>query len=418
MKHPKIDPAIVAQNATPRKYHDGITAPAAVTLDAVNRPRKYNADAVNRQTFEEVKRAFETAYACGRDYSRELFALAAAIAYSILNKLADPQRSTAPARDCVSNSGMSPVMLKAKQDIFFDTMLLDNTAAALTAASTYEFNKDAQLVRVVVDKAQEAAAAILMAEPLGDGLDFVNEAAAAILEQAAIHAAPGVKWLDMEVSRRRLSKRVYIDPAAAPEYTEEATTPIQEVYRTVRRYVQTNRAVNADPRNGYTYADLPTADGLDTIYYRSGRYADIGGYDCNGNYTADHATMLTRSVILARLNLSTREAFIISKREQGFSVEAIAAALKVDPANVSRIIRRIQDKAAAIGVAPSGWTADSRKADPARPVEQIDPRTGERIAVYASVTAAANMTGVDKGNIAQAANGKRKTAAGYIWQYI
>lgn len=380
-----------------------------------------------KQTFADLIRNFEAAYASGRDYGHELTALATAVAYSILNKLTDPQRKTAAAREewlpCgaykTSDNGLSNVMVKAKRDIYRDSLYLGNLTDALADASTYEYDKDGNARRVVVNEQAEQAAAALMADSLGDGLDFVNEAAAAILEQAEKYAALGGHWLEKEVEFRRLSKRVYIDPSAVPEYREEVTTPIQQVYRAVRKYVQDNRAVSFDPRNGYTYVDMPAADDLDRVYYRSSRYADLGGYDCNGNYTGDMETSTRYNAIVSALNLSTtREAFIVSKREQGYSVEAIAAALKVDPANVSRIIRRIQDKAAAIGVAPKGWTADSRKADPAQSVEQIDSRNGERIAVYASVTAAANMTGINKGSISAACNGRRQTAAGYVWRYI
>lgn len=49
---------------------------------------------------------------------------------------------------------------------------------------------------------------------------------------------------------------------------------------------------------------------------------------------------------------------------------------------------------------------------------QIDKQTGETIAEYPSVLAAAQSLGRDQGNITRAASGQYMTAYGYKWEYI
>ena len=141
-----------------------------------------------------------------------------------------------------------------------------------------------------VDKDAEKAVAALVGETLSDGIDLVNAAALAILEQAAEHADPAAPWLDTPYTTRRLSRRVYIRTEDSRAYRDETTTPIQEVCRAVRQAVQDSRATQTDPRNGYTYIE-DNENGLETIYYRLHKYADLGGYNCDGNYTADRQTV-------------------------------------------------------------------------------------------------------------------------------
>lgn len=320
--------------------------------------------------FETVKRTFETAFTSG-DHAAALLDLATAVSYSVVNKCIDPQRKAAGAWENVSNNGQNPAMVALKRGIAFDRRTLDNTTAAANAATRATLNKDGDPVTETVDKAAETALAALMGETLSDGIDLVNTAVVALLEQAADHA-DGPGWLDRPYTVRRLSRRVYIRDSDGAAYRDDETTPIQEVYRAVRRAVQESRAVQADPRNGYTYIEDLTADGLDTIYYRLQKYADLGGYAHNGNdgdrlpgspagfnsgdghYTADQQTVEDYETTLARLNLTDRQAQILRLRMQGRGYKAIATYLGVSDKAVKKTVLQIQKKAVAIGLAPAG----------------------------------------------------------------
>lgn len=313
------------------------------------------ANTTTESAFETVKRNYETALAQGKDTAQELTALATAVAYSVINKCIDPQRKTAAQRDTASNTGFSPAMVALKRGIAADLATLDNTRRNANAATATTYNADGDLVTVTADKDAAAALVDLMATTLSDGIDLVQTAALAILEQAAEHAN-SESWLDSKYTVRRLSRRVYIRSDESAAYRDDETTPIQEVYRAVRQAVQNSRAVQTDPRNGYSYIEDMTADGLDAIYYRMGKYTDLGGYDCNGNYTTDRQAAADYETLVASLNLTDRQAQILRLRMQGKGYKAIATYLGVTQRAIAKTAGQIQTKATAAGLTPHGQT--------------------------------------------------------------
>lgn len=312
--------------------------------------------AKSRPDFEQVKRNYETALASGKDSTRELTALATAVAYSVLNKCIDPQRKAAPQRETVSDNGYNPALVQLKRGIAADLATLDNLRTAADKATRTAYNADGDMVTETADKDAEKAVTALIGETLSDGIDLVQAAALAILEQAAEHAADGGEWLDTPHTVRRLSRRVYIRTEDSAAYRDDETTPIQEVYRAVRQTVQNSRAIQTDPRNGYTYIE-DNENGLETIYYRLHKYADLGGYNCDGNYTADRQTVEDYETTVARLDLTDRQAQILRFRMQGKGYKAIATYLGIPQSSVCRCMYQVRNKAEKIGLTPDGYTA-------------------------------------------------------------
>ena len=305
-------------------------------------------------TFETAKRTLEQAYASGTDYTSALYDLATAIAYSVLNKCIDPQRKTAAEKDSPSDSGINPALVALKQGIAADRRNLASLDYCNARATRTTYNVDGDRITEVADKEAYAALVGLIDEPLTDGLDLVQTAAAAILEQAAEHAT-AENWLDRPYIVRRLSKRVYIQAADSAAYADKETTPIQEVYRAVRQAVQASRAVQTDPRNGYSYIEDLTADGLDAIYYRLHKYADLGGYNSDGLYTTDRQAAADYDSIIEALQLTDRQATIIRLRMQGKGYLAIGTYLGVTAQAVHNTMKKVQAKAEKIGFTPSMW---------------------------------------------------------------
>lgn len=305
--------------------------------------------------FENIKRNYETALAQGKDTTQELTALATAIAYSVVNKCIDPQRKNAMQRDIASSSGYNPAMVELKKGIAADIALLKNTQRAANSATALSYNADGDLMTVVTDKDAADALINLMEMTLSDGVDLVQTAALAILEQAAKHA-DGENWLDSKYTVRRLSRRVYIRMEDSAAYKDDVTTPVQEVYRAVRQAIQNSRAVQTDPRNGYSYIEDITPDGLETIYRRMGKYIDMGGYDCNGNYTTDKQSAIDYETLVSKLNLTDRQAQILRLRMQGKGYKAIATYLGVTQRAIAKTVGQIQTKATAAGLTPRGQT--------------------------------------------------------------
>lgn len=306
------------------------------------------------KNFETLKRNYEAALASGKDSGGELMDLSTAIAYSVINKCIDPQRKTAANCETISDKRYNPAMVQLKQGIAADIGLLEKMRYAAENAARTEYNADGEQVTTIADKDAYNALSQLVSESFTDGLDLVNTADAAILEQVADHAS-GERWLDTPYTVRRLSKRVYIKATDSAAYREEETTPIQEVYRAVRKAVQDSRAAQSDPRNGYSYIEDLTADGLDTIYYRLGKYADLGGYNSDGQYTTDRQAITDYNAIIERLNLSDRQAVIVRLRMQGRGYKAIASYLGVTFQAVQNAMKKVQAKAEKIGFTPEMW---------------------------------------------------------------
>lgn len=328
-------------------------------------------EAVNR--FNTLKRDYEKAVANGGDTGVELLALSQAIAYSVINKVIDPQRKTAPNRGTVSMTGINPVMTALKRGIASDTALLNNTRQNVNIATGWTINKDGDYIIDVLDKDANAAANDLVQKTLSDGIDLIQEAAAALLEQTRNHADNGGEWLDEVYKAYALAKRVIIKDTESASYKIVETTPIQEAYRAVRRAIINSRAVSVNPRNGYTYLEEYTADGLDTVYRRLGRYADLGGYACNDNdperlsgspagygngnglYTADRQTVADYNDIIVKLALTDRQATIVKLRMQGYGYKAIATYLGVKEDGIKIQLRRLREKCEKIGFTPDMW---------------------------------------------------------------
>ena len=305
-------------------------------------------------TFEHAKRMFETAYASG-DYVEQLATLAKAIAASVINKVTDPQRKAAQTAGKVSDSGMNPALVAMKRGLHADNALLAITAYNADRATRIAWTEDGDIITETADKEALTSVNRLCRETLSDAIDLQQTAVVALLEQATDHASAGENWLDIPYTVRRLSRKVYIQASDSARYTDVETTPIQEVYRAVRRQIADNRAVQTDPRNGYTYVELPTADEVDAIYYRSGRYADIGGYDSMNNYTADIQTVADYEDILRRLNMTRRQTEIIMLRMRGYGYKAIASYLGITQETVKTTVRRLRDKCENMGLTPAMW---------------------------------------------------------------
>lgn len=322
----------------------------------MKKTNKQNAQTLN--TFDELKRQYEQTAASGKDNTAELYALAQAVAYSVVNKCLDPQRKTAADREQVSNNGFTPSLVAIKRGIAADVATLDNTRRVSDLALHTEYTADGELV-TIEDKTLAAAWDKLTRDTLTDGIDLVNTAALAILEQTAAADVTAAAWLDREMTVRELSRRVYIRADDSAAYRDRVTTPIQEVYREVRRAVQNSRAVQTDPRNGYTYIEDMTADPdtgkLETIYRRMGKYADMGGYDVHGTYTADKQTAADFDNVLAALNLTERQAAVVRLRMQGNGYKAIATYFGVSQRAIAKTFEGIQKKAAAVGFTPTMW---------------------------------------------------------------
>lgn len=329
--------------------------------------------------FAALVRAYETDHASGTDTTASLCALAQAVALSVLKKCIDPQRKAAAERVAVSNTGINPALTALRRGIVADIHHLEQLTAAHNAATALRYNADGYIVRDVVDTAADTAATALQGDTLSDGLDLVNAAVVAILEQteqAERRKDTAAGWMERPCTIRHLTKKVLIRADDAARWDDVDTTPIQEVYRAIRREIQNSRATQTDPRNGYTYIEDTAADpdstATDTIYRRLHKWADLGGYtmtghfDQHGNasrgglYTAGAQTAADYAAILAALNLTERQATIVRLRMSGYGCTAIATYLGVTPRCIEITFSRLREKCEKIGFSPDMWAEMNR----------------------------------------------------------
>ena len=327
-------------------------------------------------TFADLLRAYENAHATGADTSDTIMALAVACTQSVLKKCADPQRKAAVTREAVSNSGLSPAMVALQRGIVEDygkpgtPGQLAALRDAMDTAFIGGYTADGDYRTEVADRAAKAAADTLAEDTLSDGGDLVNAAVVAILEQTESHAVPGEAWMEKPYTLRRLSRHVLIKSEDTAAWEEVETTPIQEIYRAIRREVQNSRAVQTDPRNGYLYieeiATDPESNAADLVYRRLGKWADLGGYvttghlDAHGNarpgaYTADQQAAADYDSIVAALDLTDRQARVVALRMRGYGYAAIASYLGIDEGNVCRTVRQVRKKCEKIGFTVEMW---------------------------------------------------------------
>lgn len=328
---------------------------------AKTKSKKADTDKAGKQTahtFNTLLRNYEKAYTeQSKDLATHLQALATACACSVLRK-------------CIQVSG-NKAMVTLRNDLVKDCNNLLNIERIQTATSGLYFNASGDLVKDTDTETQQQVQALLK-QSISDGYDLVQDAILLILtetEKAKQSNGGQLKPLFLETlyTQRQLKRKVYIQIADSVNGWETVeTTAIQQVYKGVRRAIESTRAVQI-AQNGYTYIDDFATDtesnATERIYRRFGKYADIGGavVDYNGKemaYTTDRQTAQDFDTMLASLNLTARQMQVLQYRLKGYGYKAISTALGVTPHAIAKTCKAIQSKATA-----QGYTATTSQID-------------------------------------------------------
>lgn len=309
-----------------------------------------NATNANDQTVKSTFADLVSKYGQDTTNATTLYDLATAVTYAVLKK--------------VINTTANPTLTTVRKELTRDRADLDRLTYANDNATRLTFTADGDMETEVVDPSLVTAAAKLAGLPLGDGLDLVHAAVVKILEQTAAQRDrdPDMPTdLERPYTVRRLKRKVWIKTEDSVNGWETVqTTPIQEVYKAVRRSIDQSRAAQTDPRNGYTYLEDLAVDSdsgeTATIYRRLPKYADLGGRVCDFNgketvsTTADRATVEDLDRLVAALELSDRQATVLTLRLRGYGYKAIATRLGLDVANVNRTRKQIAAKMEKLGM--------------------------------------------------------------------
>lgn len=270
-----------------------------------------------------------------------------------------------------------PVVMQLQRDLTAD--LATNAARLYTLDNDHDttYNADGDAVTAYNDL--HTYAPTICAATLSDATDLLQTALLTLWAETVrvITDRPvdlASHWLTTPTAVRRLRKRVYIhdDPTAASAWEDVQVSPIQTVFRAVRRDIQASRAVQVN--NKYVYLDdmvndPDDPDHADRVYRRLDRLtaslaADDMTTDIYGDRAvATYATATPTAVddadrIVSVLDLTTRQSTVLAYRLQGYGNKAIATRLGVTENSVKGAMNNIRAKATAHGYTPHGRKQD------------------------------------------------------------
>ena len=253
-------------------------------------------------------------------------------------------------RKLIDKTG-EPMFYRLKAELEHDLRLYADTNTLNEKATAYRYNDNGERVQYIADADANRALKALEKQSTGEGLDLVQVAYIALLEQAEKHSAKGEGWLDIPFTKKVLDKRVIIRQADSAAYKEVEETPIKEVYKAIRQAIDKSASVQAASLK-YTYIEELTEQEGEKAYRRLPKYIDTGAEDKDGIYTADAQTAEDMFSIIEKLNLSARQTEIIKLRLKGYGIKAIGTYLGVDIKTVKIQLKRAQEKAKGIGLVP------------------------------------------------------------------
>lgn len=218
-----------------------------------------------------------------------------------------------------------------------------------------------KVLQVTQDKVLQAIYTDLVTDTHGgDADDLVQVAAVAILQQVKRMQATGNKVnLESVYTKKTLRKRtLVISGNNELSYINKDTTGIQEIFRAVRSYINSNK--HRYLISNFSYLQAVAKDTQEVYYYRLPKYADLGGYvqDYNGKNTfytvSDNATDDIAKVkqIIGTLKLTATQAEVLKYRLQGLSYREIAARRGTSATAVLKTVKQIQAKAININFCP------------------------------------------------------------------
>lgn len=226
-------------------------------------------------------------------------------------------------------------------------------------AQKWWYNADGDKVQITSDKDLAHALTELCSHTISDASDLLQTALLTIFDETAKTADTSADFMERPYTVRRLKRKVWIKTAESKDGWETVeTTAIQEVYKAIRREVESNRSMQI-ASNKYCYiADLATDEESgeeETIYRRLTKYSGLATEttDYNGKITAitaDKETAESADRLVECLNLSKQQATILQYRMSGYGRRAIATALGVRDDNIKVQLRRIAEKATASGL--------------------------------------------------------------------
>lgn len=321
-----------------------------------------------RNGFEQLLKNYEIAYnnrdksnpKSEKEFADALTELAAACTYSVLKKLCNAGGAVKEDSNKTTDSAKVPRQLRAT--LTRDINALRQLKYCLDNGTAHLINDNGNTVIKIIDKDLYNGGNKLSSQTLDDGLDLLQTAVIAILDESKNHNSE----LTTEYTKHQLNKKVWIKLEDSQNgWTDTTTTSIQEVYKAIRREVANNRSIQMASHK-YAYIDDIVNDengNTEKVYRRLNKHIALDEvYNSNGaitSITADNKTVFDIDLIMDKLELSKRESQILQLRLAGHGHKAIGTYLGIRTENVKLTLRRVQAKAIKIGFKPP--TMDENK---------------------------------------------------------
>lgn len=312
----------------------------------------------NKGTFETLLREYEKQTRLHTDgkgneteYTKALQNLATACTFSVLKKLCNVGGAVTEEKKHISDS--AKIVRQLRTTLFQDLRNIENLYNAVNNSSEYQYNENGDIVEIITDKELHNAIPELLRYSYDDGLDLLNTAIIAILDETAKTQDLNSNFMEKPYTVRRLKRKVYIKKDDSKNGFETVdTTPITEVYKAIRREIQSSRSIQVASHK-YTYIeDIAKDSETDTeveIFKRLPKYSGLAYEmtDYNGKtiaITADTSTVDSLDKLISKLNPSKQQAEILQLRLSGYGYKAIATYLGVREDNIKLQIRRLKAK--------------------------------------------------------------------------
>lgn len=318
----------------------------------------------NKGTFETLLREYEKQarlHVDGKgnetEYTKALQTLATACTFSVLKKLCNVGGTITEEKKHISDS--AKVVRQLRTTLFQDLRNIENLYNAVNNSSEYQYNDNGDIVEIITDKELHNAIPELLRYSYDDGLDLLNTAIIAILDETAKTQDLNSNFMEKPYTVRRLKRKVYIKKEDSKNGFETVnTTPITEVYKAIRREIQSSRSIQVASHK-YTYIeDIAKDTETDTeveIFKRLPKYSGLAYEitDYNGKtiaITADTSTVDSLDRLISKLNPSKQQAEILQLRLSGYGYKAIATYLGVAQGTVQKQLQRMREKLKEFGL--------------------------------------------------------------------
>ena len=297
--------------------------------------------------------------------------LATACTFSVLRKLS-LVGGTVTEKSANKDYDSAKVIRDLRSDLKRDLENVKHLEYAMDNATSLEFDANGNVVRLINDAELNETASALCGETVSEASDLLQTAMTAILSESEKITASGVweNFMEQPYTVTRLKRKVRIKSSDSKNGFETVqTTPIQEVYKAIRRDVENSRALQVASHK-YTYLEdsvtNPTTGEIISAYIRLPKYSSLSTPVTNANgktiaLTVDKQTVEDTDSILRKLNLTAKQAQIIDLRLRGYGYSAIATYLGVKKSTIVSNLKGIQKKALEIGLKPKTPKTPAKK---------------------------------------------------------